>query len=115
MGMVKSTDRMYLSLEEGSDRFLERLNSVLNPIRKPEMFVTMAFFAWDGSQLLVFSTAGHPPILHHCQETRVIKELLCSNLPVGMFALEKFASDKVSPRQGDCVRALHGWPAGGRK
>jgi serine phosphatase RsbU (regulator of sigma subunit) len=26
---------------------------------------------------------------------------LCSNLPVGMFALEKFASDKVSPRQAD--------------
>jgi len=45
MGMVKSAARMYLSLDEGSDRFLERLNSVLNPIRKPEMFVTMAFLA----------------------------------------------------------------------
>lgn len=101
MGMVKSAARMYLSSDEGSDRFLERLNSVLNPIRKPEMFVTMAFLAWDGSQLLAFSTAGHPPILHYCQETRVIKELLCSNLPVGMFAPQEFASDTVSPRQAD--------------
>ena len=51
MGMVKSAAQMYLSLNESSDHFLERLNSVLDPIRKPEMFVSMAFFAWDGSQL----------------------------------------------------------------
>jgi serine phosphatase RsbU (regulator of sigma subunit) len=88
-------------LDEGSDHFLERLNSVLNLIRKPEMFVTISFHAWDGSQLLAFSTAGHPPILHYCQETPVIKVLWCSNLPVGMFALEEFANDKVSPRPGD--------------
>ncbi|HEX8800919.1 MAG TPA: PP2C family protein-serine/threonine phosphatase, partial [Terriglobales bacterium] len=77
------------------------LNSVLNPIRKPEMFVTMAFLAWDGIRLLAFSTAGHPPILHYCQETRVIKELLCSNLPLGMFAPQEFASDTVSLRRAD--------------
>jgi len=73
---------------------------VLNPIRKPEMFVTMAFLAWDGTRL-AFSTAGHPPILQHCREGRSTKELACSNLPVGLFSPREFGGDFVSPRKGE--------------
>jgi Stage II sporulation protein E (SpoIIE) len=94
MGMVKSAARMYLSSNEDSGRFLERLNSVLQPISKPEMFVTMAFLAWDGSQL-AFSTAGHPPILQYCLQNSATKELSCVNLPVGMFSPATFDSQFV--------------------
>lgn len=100
MGMVKSAARMYLSSNEGSDRFLERLNSVLNPIRKPEMFVTMAFIAWDGARL-AFSTAGHPPILHFCQANRATTERACHNLPVGLFAPQEFLGDSITASTGD--------------
>lgn len=98
MGMVKSAARMYLSSNEDSSRFLERLNSVLHPISKPEMFVTMAFLAWDGSQL-AFSTAGHPPILQYCLQNRATKELSCANLPVGMFSPVTFDSQFVPVAQ----------------
>ena len=94
MGMVKSAARMYLSSNEDSGRFLERLNSVLHPISKPEMFVTMAFVAWDGSRL-AFSTAGHPPILQYCLQNSATKELSCANLPVGMFSPATFDSQFV--------------------
>jgi len=101
MGMVKSAARMYLSSNEGSDRFLERLNFVLNPIRKPEMFVTMAFLAWDGTQLLAFSTAGHPPILQYRGDNRATRELSCQNFPVGLFSPHEFAGDCVAAGKGD--------------
>jgi len=100
MGMVKSAARMYLSSNEGSAGFLERLNSVLYPIRKPEMFVTMAFLAWDGTRL-TFSTAGHPPILQYCPDNRVIKELSCPNLPLGLFSPKTFSADSVAGGKGD--------------
>ena len=100
MGMVKSAARMYLSSNEGSAGFLDRLNSVLYPIRKPEMFVTMAFLAWDGTRL-TFSTAGHPPILQYCPDNRVIKELLCPNLPLGLFSPKTFSADSVAGGKGD--------------
>ena len=103
MGMVKSAARMYLSSNEGSDRFLERLNSVLYPIRKPEMFVTMAFLAWDGTRL-TFSTAGHPPILHYGRDNganRTMKELSCPNLPLGLFSAKTFSADSVAAGKGD--------------
>jgi len=100
MGMVKSAARMYLSSNEDSDRFLERLNSVLYPISKPEMFVTMAFLAWDGSRL-AFSTAGHPPILQYCLQNRATKELACANLPVAMFSSATFDSGFVPACKGD--------------
>ena len=99
MGMVKSAARMYLSSNEDSDRFLERLNSVLYPIRKPEMFVTMAFLAWDGTRL-TFSTAGHPPILQYRPDDRTSKELSCSNLPVGLFSPKAFSAEFVPVCKG---------------
>ncbi|HVI06851.1 MAG TPA: PP2C family protein-serine/threonine phosphatase [Candidatus Binatia bacterium] len=94
MGMVKSAARMYLSCNDDSAGFLDRLNSVLHPIRKPEMFVTLAFLAWDGMQL-TFSTAGHPPILQCCLDNRACKELLCSNMPLGLFAPNSFSVETV--------------------
>jgi len=100
MGMVKSAARMYLSSHEDSGHFLERLNSVLQPISKPEMFVTMAFLAWDGTRL-AFSTAGHPPILQYCLQNKSVNEFSCANLPVGMFSSATFAVDFVSPGKGD--------------
>jgi sigma-B regulation protein RsbU (phosphoserine phosphatase) len=100
MAMVKSAARMYLSSGEGCERFLESLNSVLNPIRKPEMFVTMAFVAWDGNTL-AFATAGHPPILQYCPAERTTAELSSQNLPVAMFGPHKFAYNVMPARKGD--------------
>lgn len=99
MGMVKSAARMYLSSNEESDRLLERLNSVLYPIRKPEMFATLAFLAWDGARLR-FSTAGHPPILQYCSDKRASKELSCPNLPLGLFSPQAFSTDVVTACKG---------------
>jgi serine phosphatase RsbU (regulator of sigma subunit) len=69
MGMVKSAARMQLSSTEESAALLEHLNSVLIPIKKPEMFVTFAYLAWNGERLQ-YSLAGHPPILHYHALTR---------------------------------------------
>ncbi|HEY6370268.1 MAG TPA: PP2C family protein-serine/threonine phosphatase [Candidatus Sulfotelmatobacter sp.] len=99
MGMVKSAARMYLSSNGDSDRFLERLNSVLHPIRKPEMFVTLAFLAWDGTQL-TFSTAGHPPILQYCSDNRTSEELSCPNPPIGLFSPKAFSAEVVTASKG---------------
>jgi hypothetical protein len=94
MGMVKSAARTLLSSTERSFALLERLNSVLQPIRKPEMFVTFAYLAWDGERL-EFSLAGHPPILHYHAATKEISEVACSNLPLGMFGGQHFVNRSV--------------------
>ncbi len=91
MGMVKSAARMQLSSAETTAALLEHLNSVLLPIKKPEMFVTFAYLAWNGERL-EYSTAGHPPILHYHAATQQISEVACSNLPLGMFAGQPFVS-----------------------
>ena len=105
MGMVKSAARMQLSSGEGSSELLERLNSVLYPIKKPEMFVTVAYLAWNGERL-EYSLAGHPPILHYHAATREISEVSCSNLPVGMFDSEKFVSGSVEAAPDDVFLLL---------
>jgi serine phosphatase RsbU (regulator of sigma subunit) len=94
MGMVKSAARMQLSSAEKSATLLERLNFVLQPIKKPEMFVTLAYLAWNGKHL-EHSLAGHPPILHYHAATKEISEVACSNLPVGMFNGLEFVSESV--------------------
>lgn len=105
MGMVKSAARMQLSSTEKSAALLERLNSVLYPIMKPEMFVTFAYLAWDGERL-EYSTAGHPPILHYHAATREISEVACSNLPVGMFDRQQFGCGSVQGSPDDVFLLL---------
>jgi hypothetical protein len=100
MGMVKSAARMQLSSGESSNKLLERLNSVLHPITKPEMFVTFAYLAWNGARL-EYSLAGHPPLLHYHAATKEISEVACSNLPLGMFDQRQFVSTSVECRPDD--------------
>jgi phosphoserine phosphatase RsbU/P len=105
MGMVKSAARMQFSSTEESAALLEHLNSVLIPIKKPEMFVTFAYLAWNGERLQ-YSLAGHPPILHYHALTREISELACSNLPLGMFSGQQFVSGSVQCAPDDLFLLL---------
>jgi hypothetical protein len=84
MAMVKSAARMQLSSGEKSAKLLARLNSVLLPIKKPDMFATFAYLAWNGERL-EYSLAGHPAILHYHAATNEISDVSCLNMPLGMF------------------------------
>jgi sigma-B regulation protein RsbU (phosphoserine phosphatase) len=105
MGMVKSAARMQLSSGGQRAELLERLNSVLLPIKKPEMFVTFAYLAWNGERL-EYSLAGHPPILHYHAATKEISEVTCSNLPLGMFGGQQFVSGSVQCAPNDLFLLL---------
>jgi hypothetical protein len=105
MAMVKSAARMQLSSGEKSSELLERLNSVLYPIKKPEMFVTFAYLSWNGEQL-EYSLAGHPPILHYQAASRNVCEVSCSNLPLGMFDGQKYVRGTVQASPGDLFLLL---------
>lgn len=95
MAMVKSAARMQLTSGESSGELLGRLNSVLYPIKKPDMFATFAYLAWNGKQLM-YSLAGHPSILHYQAETKEItEEAAYSNMPLGMFDGQPFVSGAV--------------------
>jgi hypothetical protein len=94
MAMVKSAARMQISSGEKSSELLGRLNSILLPIKKPDMFATFAYLAWDGARL-EYSLAGHPPILHYQAATNEISEVSCLNMPLGMFDQQNFDTASV--------------------
>jgi hypothetical protein len=101
MAMVKSAARMQLTSGESSGNLLERLNNVLYPIKKPDMFATFAYLAWNGERL-EYSLAGHPSILHyHARTKEISEESACSNMPVGMFDGQAFMSGPVECNSGD--------------
>ncbi len=79
---------------------LERLNEVLQPIKKPEMFATFAYLAWNGERL-EYSSAGHPAILHYRAATGEIVELACPNLPLGLLEGPQFVSRSVECARDD--------------
>jgi hypothetical protein len=100
MGMVKSAARMQLTSGGGSATLLSRLNTVLHPLKKSEMFVTLAYLA--GSEAgLEYSLAGHPPILHYHAASGDISELTCPNLPVAILEDSTFDTSKVECAPGD--------------
>ena len=107
MGMVKSAARMRLLSREGSSGLMESLNSVLCSVTRPEMFVTFAYVASNGGQLeCAYSTAGHHAILHYHAASKQFSEVACSNLPLGMFAGQAFASSSVECAPDDLLLLL---------
>jgi len=106
MGMVKSAARMQISSGEKSSELLARLNRVLLPIKKPDMFATFAYLAWNGERL-EYSLAGHPAILHfHAATKEISEETEFSNMPLGMFEQQAFVSGKLEVSKGDIFLLL---------
>lgn len=103
MGMVKSSARTMLTSSNGTaPRFLDELNRVIHPLKKPNMFVTMGYLAQrHGGNELEFSLAGHPPILHYRAATKDAVELDCRNLPVGILDENAFDTAAITAAPGD--------------
>jgi sigma-B regulation protein RsbU (phosphoserine phosphatase) len=109
MGMVKSAARMLLSSGDDSEHLMPRLNEVLYPLKKPDMFVTFCFLAQKGDVLRV-GLAGHPAILHFSAKTKEVSQVECPNMPLGILPSGDFASAEIHAEGGD-VFALYtdGW------
>jgi hypothetical protein len=105
MGMAKSAARMLLSSGDDTGHLLPRLNEVLYPLKKPDMFVTFCFLARNGDGLRV-GLAGHPAILHFSARTNEVQQLECPNMPLGILPSGDFASSGVRAEPGD-VFALY--------
>src|SRR5216684_5865053 len=105
MGMVKSAARMLLSSGDDQARLLPRLNEVLYPLKKPDMFVTFCFLAKSGDRLRI-GLAGHPPILHFSARTGEATRLECPNMPLGILPSADFVTCEIRQEDGD-VFALY--------
>jgi phosphoserine phosphatase RsbU/P len=99
MGMTKSASRMLLRSGNGSENLMARLNEVLYPLKKPDMFVTFCFVASDGEGLRV-GLAGHPPILQFCARTNGVTELEGRNMPLGIVPSGEFVTSEMAVEGG---------------
>ena len=99
MGMAKSASRMLLSSGDGSEHLMPRLNEVLYPLKKSDMFLTFCFVARSGEKLRV-GLAGHPSILRFSAETGEVTELECPNMPLGILPSGEFATTEVAAETG---------------
>jgi sigma-B regulation protein RsbU (phosphoserine phosphatase) len=102
MGMVKSAARMLLSSGADTSLLLPRLNEVLYPLKKPDMFVTFCFVARNEHGLRV-GLAGHPAILHLSARTGQVAQLESPNMPLGIFPSADFASSEIRTESGDVL------------
>jgi serine phosphatase RsbU (regulator of sigma subunit) len=105
MGMVKSAARMLLTSGDDTRCLLPRLNEVLYPLKKPDMFVTFCFLARSGDRLRV-GLAGHPSILHFSARTSEVTPLEGPNMPLGILPSAEFVTCEIRPEPGD-VFALY--------
>jgi sigma-B regulation protein RsbU (phosphoserine phosphatase) len=99
MGMVKSAARMLLSSGDDATHLLPRLNEVIYPLKKPDMFVTFCFLARDADGLRV-GLAGHPAILHFSAKTNEVQPLECPNMPLGILPAGEFVTSEIAMEAG---------------
>jgi stage II sporulation SpoE-like protein len=99
MGMTKSSARMLLSSNEDSERLMPRLNEVLYPLKKPDMFVTFCSISANRSSLRV-GLAGHPSILQYSPRTNQVTQVECPNMPLGILPDGEFLTSEVAAESG---------------
>jgi sigma-B regulation protein RsbU (phosphoserine phosphatase) len=100
MGMVQSAARMLLSSGDDSRHLMTRLNEVLYPLKKPDMFATFCFVAKCGDGLRV-GLAGHPAILKFSARTGKITSLEGLNMPLGILPDGDFATSEIQIEAGE--------------
>jgi phosphoserine phosphatase RsbU/P len=103
MSMTKSAARMRLALKVLDSGLLRDMNNVLKPLLTPNMFVTLAYAAWNGDPDLAFSSAGHVPLLHYRASTKNTVQCSISNLPLGILPDQEFASGTLRFECGDVL------------
>jgi hypothetical protein len=99
MGMVKSAARMLLTSGDDATHLAPRLNEVLYPLKKPDMFVTFCFLAKTREGLRL-GVSGHPAILHFSKRTNEVVQYEAANMPLGILPEGEFASVIVPSETG---------------
>jgi sigma-B regulation protein RsbU (phosphoserine phosphatase) len=108
MAMVKSSARMLLSSAAGagsdsgagSSHLMARLNEVLYPLKKPDMFITFCYVAREAGVTHI-GLAGHPPILHFSAKANTIHTRDGPNMPLGILPEGDFPSSTIESQPGD--------------
>lgn len=100
MAMFKSAARSQLMVRMDAAAVLRDLNTVIQSVKRPNMFITCACLTGtrDG---LRFSLAGHLPILRYRQATRDVEELSVGQLPIGMFDGQAYQTVPIAGESGD--------------
>ena len=95
MGMLKTAMRLAMQFRQTPVAALESVDRVLQDLKEPEMFATLALLRFDGSSEAEYALAGHPPILHYRHGSRDTARLSMEQLPLGLFPGGFYASKRV--------------------
>ena len=106
MGMVKSATRTSLTTPPPLDEMLETLNDVLYEVSQPQMFATFAALRPAGEGRMLFTLAGHLPILCWRAVTGTIDSLLVSQVPLGVLPGREFTAQETTYAAGDLFLVL---------
>jgi sigma-B regulation protein RsbU (phosphoserine phosphatase) len=103
MAMVKSAVRMGTADATSLSSLLSNLDKVLGALSSPNVFVTFACIMGGQGPNLVFSLAGHLPILHYRRREGVIEERSISNLPLAAVPNSEFVTANITCEPGDVL------------
>ena len=104
MGMFKSAFRMRARAGGAIGSLLDEVHAVLMPLKRPQMFVTVACLRGGPGNQVECAVAGHLPILrvrNGCAE-----EVTSPQIAVGMFDGTTFSSSQADCRPGDLFALL---------
>lgn len=106
MGMVKSATRTSLTTPPPLGEMLATLNDVLYEVSQPQMFATFAALRPAGEGRMLFTLAGHLPILCWRASTGTIESLLVSQVPLGVLPGREFTAEETGYATGDLFLVL---------
>ncbi len=105
MGMFKSALRTSLSHGDRTGESFTLVNRILHELKERRMFLTAASLKISGDEI-VYSVAGHLPILIFRKDKNTVEELTIKQIPVGVKKEFVFAEETTTFQEGDIVIML---------
>jgi hypothetical protein len=104
MGMFKSAFRMRARAGGALGSLLDDVHAVLMPLKRPQMYVTVACLRGGPGNQIECAVAGHLPILR--VRRGCVEEVTSPQLAIGMFDGTTFSSSSVECLPGDTFALL---------
>jgi sigma-B regulation protein RsbU (phosphoserine phosphatase) len=101
MGMIKTAMRYGLLLRQPLAKLLEDLNVVLQAVKEPNMFATLAALRFDASNHVEYISAGHVPLLHYRQRYGDVVLYSMPQFPLGLFPRAGYTGRRIPYESGD--------------
>jgi sigma-B regulation protein RsbU (phosphoserine phosphatase) len=107
MTMLKGVLHSLAPRHDSIDKIVTEINSTLNPIIPPEIFITLALLLFDmKSKKIIYTNAGHTPIIHINKRMNIFEIVKLTGCAINVTSKPEYTQIEI-PFEADSIFVIY--------